>query len=127
MGKMLEAFGFHQSWIRWITGLISTSLLLVLINGDPSNPLNPSQGIRQGDPLSPFLFILMSEGLGRMLSNAKATSSLKGLSLHDHTPLTHQQFVDDNLLMGHPSVQEARSLSDILTTFSKSSGMTINI
>ena len=104
IGNMLEAFGFHQSWIRWITNLITMPLLLFMLNGVPSNPFNPSRGIRQGDPLSPFLFILMVEGLGHMLSKAKAIGSLKGLSLHDHTPLSHQQFVDDNLLMGHPSV-----------------------
>ena len=104
IGKVLEAFGFHQSWIRWITSLISTPLLSVLINGVPSKPFNPSRGIRQGDLLSPFLFILMSKGLGHVLSNAKATGSFKGLSLHDHTPLTHPQFVDDNILMGHPSI-----------------------
>ena len=101
-------------------------LLSVLINGVPSKPFNPSRGIRQGDPLSTFLFILMSKGLGRMLSNARATRSLKGLSLHDHTPLTHQQFVDDNLLMGNPSIQEAISINETLETFSKSSGITIN-
>ena len=69
----------------------------------------------------------MSEGLGHMLKNANAMGSLKGLPLHDHTPLTHQQFVDDNLLMGHPSVLEARSLNRILTTFSKASRMIINL
>ena len=57
-----------------------------------------------------------------MLKKYNVTGSLKGIPLHDHTPLTHQKFVDENLLMGHPSVQEARSLNHILTTFSKASG-----
>ena len=68
----------------------------------------------------------MSEGLGGMLTHAKAQESLKGLTLHEHTPITHQQFVDDNILLGHPSIQEARSIKNILSTFSKASGMTIN-
>ena len=90
IGKVLKAFGFHHSWIKWILNLITTPLFYVLINGVPSNPFNPSRGIRQGDLLSPFLFILMSKGLWHMLKNSNATGSLKGLSLHDHTPLTHQ-------------------------------------
>ena len=68
----------------------------------------------------------MSEGLGHMLNHAKNLGSLKGLSMHDHTPITHQEFVDDNLLMGHPSIQEAKTLNRILTTLSKSYGMTVN-
>ena len=62
-----------------------------------------------------------------MLKNANATGSLKGIPLHEHTPLTHQQFMDDNLLMGKPSVQESRSLNRNLAAFSKASRMTINL
>lgn len=62
-----------------------------------------------------------------MLIHAKDQGTLKGLTLHEHTPITHQQFVDDNLLMGHPLVQDARSINNILSTFSKASGMTINL
>ena len=61
-----------------------------------------------------------------MLNHAKILGSLNGISLHNHTPITHQKFVDDNLLMGHPSVQEGKTLKQILTTFSKASSMTIN-
>ena len=62
-----------------------------------------------------------------MLTHTMAQRTLKGLSLHEHTPITHQQFVDDNLLVVHPSVQEARSFNTILATFSKASSMTINL
>ena len=68
----------------------------------------------------------MYEGLGCMLTQDKILGSLKGLSPHDHPPITHQQFMDENLLMGHPSIQEARALKHILSTFSKVSGMDVN-
>ena len=61
-------FGFDHSWTRWILSLITTTFFSVFIKGVPYKPFNPSRGIRQGDPLSPFIFILMSEGLGRMLN-----------------------------------------------------------
>eukprot|EP00253_Pinus_taeda_P011540 PITA_11540 len=60
----------------------------------------PSRGLRQGDPLSPFLFILMMEGLGRSIKHAKETGQIKGLQLSDNgQALTHQQFVDDTMLI----------------------------
>eukprot|EP00253_Pinus_taeda_P019617 PITA_19617 len=68
--KMLNAFGFDPMWVRWVHSLISSTFFSILINGIPSRPFSPSRGIRQGDPLSPFLFVLMAEGLGRLIKQA---------------------------------------------------------
>lgn len=65
--KMLLAFGFSSTRTRWIMTLISSPSFSILLNGSPSKPFRPSRGIRQGDPLSPFLFVLMAECLSRLL------------------------------------------------------------
>jgi len=124
--KILKAFGFASPWIRWISNLLSSSFFSILINGIPSPNFRPSRGIRQGDPLSPFLFVILAEGLGRSIKAAIQSHKLRGLSMHQALAISHQQFVDDNMLFGHPSVQEARTFKFILDSFSKASGALIN-
>eukprot|EP00253_Pinus_taeda_P029932 PITA_29932 len=126
MQKILKAFGFDAAWIRWISSLISSIFFSILVNGIPSSTFHPSRGIRQGDPLSPFLFVIMAEGLGRSIKAAISIGNFKGISIHQAPTSSHQQFVDDNMIFGHSSVQEARSLNSILDTFSKASGALIN-
>eukprot|EP00253_Pinus_taeda_P030654 PITA_30654 len=126
MEKNLSAFGFALPWIRWIMNMVSSSFFSILINGIPSATFRPSRGLRQGDPLSPFLFIIMAEGLGRSLQAALQSDALKGISLHGAPTVSHQQFVDDNMIFGHPSVQEARALNSLLNIFSTASGACIN-
>eukprot|EP00253_Pinus_taeda_P031502 PITA_31502 len=124
--NMLKAFGFCHSWIRWIMSLISSAHFSLLVNGLPSRPFKPSRGIRQGDPLSPFLFIIMAEGLGRHLKQALLSNQLKGISIHNSPASSHQQFVDDTMLYGYPSAQEASRLKSLLKDFSDASGLHVN-
>lgn len=124
--QMLIAFGFCPMWIRCIMSLISSSFVSILVNGIPSRPFTPSRGIRQGDPLSPFLFVLMAEGLVRYIKQALHSQQLKGLSIHHSPAISHQQFVDDTMLFGYPSVQEASSFKAMLNDFSEASGTSIN-
>lgn len=117
--KMLLAFGFNATWTRWIMSLITSPSFSVLLNGSPSSPFKPSRGIRQGDPLSPFIFVLMAEGLSRLLKAAIASNKLKGISIHGLNPLSHQQFVDDTMLFGHPSSKEASMFKSLLSLYSE--------
>jgi hypothetical protein len=127
MRAMLLAFGFDQCWVTWIMNLTSSAFFSLLVNGVPSRPFSPSRGIRQGDPLSPFLFIIMAEGLSRSIHAAIESKLLTGLPLHGISPpISHSQFVDDTLLMGSPTVREANSISDLLQTFSDASGLDCN-
>eukprot|EP00253_Pinus_taeda_P015050 PITA_15050 len=124
--QMLLAFGFNATWARWIMNLISSPRFSILLNGSPSKSFRPSRGICQRDPLSPFIFVLMAEGLNRLLHSAISSQTLKGISLHGLHPLSHQQFVDDTMLFGHPSSQEASAFKDLLSLFSEASGTSIN-
>ena len=100
LAGILKAFGFSEDWTNWVMNMVSPTFFLILVNGSPSTPFNASRGIRQGDPLSPFLFIIATEGLGRFLKNRRAENKIWGLTLMaGMDPQTHQQFMDDNMLM----------------------------
>eukprot|EP00253_Pinus_taeda_P026517 PITA_26517 len=124
---VLESFGFCRRWIYWIHNLISSPNFSILVNGIPSKPFSASRGLRQGDPLSPFLFILAAEGLGRFIKKERETGKIKGLKLWGHNLcLTHQQFVDDIMLFGEPTVKEVKHLRNFLDIFAEASGLEIN-
>eukprot|EP00253_Pinus_taeda_P016264 PITA_16264 len=124
---ILGAFGFCRTWIKWILALIKSPRYSILVNGAPYVPFTPSQGIRQGDPLSPFLFVILMEGLSRTIAKKKAEGAIKFLQLIRSLPATtHQQFVNDTMLHGTPTVKEAVAYRAILDLFSHASGMEIN-
>jgi hypothetical protein len=82
--------------------LTSSSFFSILVNGFPSQIFSPSWGICQGDPLSPFIFVIMAEGLGRYITTSIMKGSLQGLPLHGMQPATsHSQFVGDTMLMNN--------------------------
>ena len=77
--------------------------------------------------MSPFVFIIAAKGLGRMLKNVCNENNLRGISFNvDLEPQTHQQFLDDTMLMGPSTIQEARGLKEGLDTFIEASGLEIN-
>ena len=88
---LLQTFGLSDQWINWVMKLVSSAFFSILVNETPSHPFQVLRGIHQGDPLSPFLFIIAIEGLGRMLKNLRNENRLKGILLSaELEPQTHQ-------------------------------------
>ena len=73
---VLQAFGFDAQVCKLISQLVSSLSLFVLVNGSPSNLFFPSIGIRQGDPISPVLFIILAKCLGRFILRKSQDRSL---------------------------------------------------
>ncbi|XP_028077559.1 uncharacterized protein LOC114279501 [Camellia sinensis] len=78
---MLGKFGFGAKWIRWMKTCIITTMVSILVNGAPIEEFQPQKGLRQGDHLSPFLFIVAVEGLNLLLERAIEKGLIKGASV----------------------------------------------
>ena len=125
--KTLEAFGFSKQWINIIFQCISTPKISILINGTLEGFFNISRGIRQGDPISPFLFIIMAEAFGRAIKAAQKEKKITGVKVTKGVEnTTHQQFADDTILAGMSTMEEADHIKHILNTYSNASGQMIN-
>ncbi|GLT54232.1 hypothetical protein SLA2020_274480 [Shorea laevis] len=124
---ILTKLGFHSSWVNWIRICISSPSFSILINGSPFGHFSPARGFRQGDPLSPFLFILGSEVLSRLLFKEEAAGRLKGLKIARRCPaISHLLFADDLLIFGRASISEAACINTCLAKYSTWSGQSIN-
>ncbi|XP_071923241.1 uncharacterized protein [Coffea arabica] len=125
---IMEKMGFCSTWVNWIMACISTVTYSFNINGEHKEFVTPSRGIRQGDPLSPYLFLLCSEGLSSLLQKAKIDKELTGIKICRKAPtITHLFFADDSLVFCKANKQEAEKLKRILKVYEEATGQLINM
>ena len=119
---------FPPAFISQVQACISSPWIAPLINGRPSEFFKASRGVRQGCPLSPFLYILVADSLSRRLNRLQAEGSLPGLSYRGSVPpINHALFADDSILLGIASPQIARNFLRPLDIFLQSSGSSVNL
>ncbi|KAA3472944.1 reverse transcriptase [Gossypium australe] len=98
---MMTRMGFDELWIQLIMNCISTISYPVVLNGVPRKAFTPERGLRQGDPLSPFLFLVCSEGLSTLLRLTSEKWVLRWVKASRRSPqITHLLFTDDCVLFG---------------------------
>ena len=76
--KIMEKMGFYPTWIGWIMECIQSVTYSILVNGESNGHIIPSRGIRQGDPLSPYLFLLCSEDLNEIIQHSVDGGQIEG-------------------------------------------------
>ncbi|GKE12187.1 RNA-directed DNA polymerase, eukaryota, reverse transcriptase zinc-binding domain protein, partial [Tanacetum coccineum] len=124
---VLEAFGFGSTWCKWIRGTFSSAKASVLVNGSPTSEFPFYCGLKQGDPLSPYLFILVMESLHLSFNRAINEGIFKGIQLHGTTCISHLFYADDVMFIGEWSDVNLKGIINILQCFFLASGLRINI
>ncbi|CAL0333597.1 unnamed protein product [Lupinus luteus] len=124
---MMERMGFCFKWRNWIKSCLQSSCVSVLVNGSPTLEFNLAKGLRQGDPIAPFLFLIVAEGLAGIMRSAVAKNLFSGYLVgKDKVMVSHLHYADDTLLIGENSDKNIETLKCILHCFELSSGLKIN-
>jgi hypothetical protein len=128
---LLRRCGFGEKWCSWIQHCISSVRFSVLINGVPSGFFGCSRGVRQGDPLSPFLFVLVMEAFSRMLGAFTERGLISGFSVgssgQDRVNVYHLLFADDTLVFCGANTSQIRHLGALLVCFEAVAGLKVNL
>jgi hypothetical protein len=124
---ILGKLRFSPIWISWIKTCISSASFSILLNGNPFGLFSPGRGLKQGDPLSPFLFILGSKVFSRLLFREEIKGYINGLRIARNCSLIHHLLFAKYLLMfGKVSVSEATCLKSCLDKYCSWFGQSVN-
>lgn len=124
---MMRNMNFPEKWIAWIKECISTARMNVLINGNPSGEFEMQRGLRQGDPLSPFLFLVAAEGLNLLIRRVVERGLLKATYIgRRRTQISHVQYADDTMFIVDRGKENASAIRWILKNFELASGLSVN-
>ncbi|KAL4560381.1 hypothetical protein LXL04_032531 [Taraxacum kok-saghyz] len=125
--SIMLQMGFGVKWVSWIRGCLSSSRASVLINGSATKEFPISKGVRQGDPMSPFLFIIAMEGLNTVMKSATQQNLFQGIAIpNSDVSISHLFYADDALFVGEWNISNFNNLSRILRCFNASSGLKVN-
>ena len=124
----MEKMGFPVGWIKRVMSYATTPSFSIMVNRKPYDMIQPSRGICQGDPISPYLFLLCVEGLNALLKKAKSEGRTKGVSICRGAPkVTNLMFADDSLLFCQATQAEGETIAKILQNYERGSRQSINL
>ncbi|XP_071688191.1 uncharacterized protein [Rutidosis leptorrhynchoides] len=128
LSKILEIMGFGVKWRNWISSCLSSASVSILVNGSPTDEFALRRGIRQGDPLSPYLFIIVAEGLNAMIKQALQVNLIKGIEVgKDRVIISHLQYADDTTIFGEWNRKNISNVFKVLKCFEIFSGLKVNV
>ena len=126
-GVMIK-MGFSDRWINWIMICIKTVDYSVLVNDNIIGPITPGRGLRQGDPLSPYLFIICAEGLSTLIRKGEARGDINVVKVCTRALIiSHLLFVDDCFLFFRANTNQAEKMKHILEVYEKASSQAVNL
>ncbi|GKB85526.1 RNA-directed DNA polymerase, eukaryota [Tanacetum coccineum] len=127
LDDVLRKFGFGEKWCGWIQECLRSSWGSVLVNGSPTEEFQFFKGLKQGDPLSPFIFILVMESLHISFKRVVDAGMFNGIVLNSVMHLSHMFYADDAVFMGQWSTKNIDTIIYVLKCFHRASGLSINL
>ncbi|GJZ37690.1 RNA-directed DNA polymerase, eukaryota [Tanacetum coccineum] len=124
---VLANFGFGLKWRSWIQGCLNSAMGSILVNGSPTSEFKFSKGLKQGDPLSPFLFILIMESLHLSFNNVVNAGLYNGIQIDESLNLSHLFYADDVIFVGKWNSSNLSTIVNVLKWFYLASGLKINL
>jgi hypothetical protein len=124
----LRWLGFHSKWIRWVMQCVTTVQYSVRFNNVPLESFKPLRELRQGDPLSPYLFLVVADGLLRLLQHEVGQGTLHDLHVCRRAPgISHLLFVDDTLLFLEAKRDQVKIIQGVVRKYERITGQLINL
>ena len=125
--KIMRKMGFHERWVQLVMKCVTSVSYKIKVNGSYTTRIFPQRGLRQGDPLSSYLFILCAEGLSAMLLKAEQEGKIGGIKICREAPrINHLFFADDSLILMRARADDAKDLRKILEVYERASRQVIN-
>ncbi|XP_020987484.1 uncharacterized protein LOC110275634 [Arachis duranensis] len=126
--KVLKKFGFAEKWVDLVMKCVRSASYRVRVNGELSKKIKPQRGLRQGDPLSPYLLILAAEVFTILMQQAKEKGNITGLKIAPTAPaITHLLFTDDCIIFAKAKEEEIFQIITVLNEYTEASEQIINM
>ena len=127
LNGIMHKLGFAQEFIATIMRCVTNVKYAIKVNGKLSKPFCPSRGLHQGDPISPYLFLLCAEGLSSLMKKKEQQGYLRGVrNGSTGPPVSHILFADDTIFFIRGDAKSVQALNDVLQVYSNGSGQQIN-
>ncbi|XP_058761431.1 uncharacterized protein LOC131634822 [Vicia villosa] len=123
---IMRRMGFGKKWMNWMESCIFSSHMSVLVNGSATKEFKVHRGLRQGDPISPFLFVIAMEGLSALMRKSIEVGDFQPFKYGEDDFVDILQFADDTVIIGEPTSDNLWSMKVILRGFELVSGLKIN-
>lgn len=125
---VLEKMGFQSIWVQWIMACVTTVHYRIKFNGELLQPFYPSRGLCQGDPLSPYLFLLVADSLSKLIKKEENLGRIEGIRICRRAPaISYLLFADDTLLFFKASTDQATNIRNLLNEFESGTGQLVSL